>query len=276
MREVQLQSGPNTIVAKVYESENFQDKVIIISSATGTPQSYYKRFAQFMSTHGFAVITFDYSGVALSAPKQMKGYKSSLVHWGKYDLTAVIEYAQQNFPNAKLYHVGQSIAGQVLLFCPKADVFEASVQVACQTGDWNLWPWYFRFILFFNWHILRWITNTFGYFPGKRLGIMEDLPKGVGLDWSYSGLDNQYLPNKIENKDEQLAAIKKLPVIAYSFTDDRTAPLKSVKSLHALYRSEQLTHHHIRPKDFGIRKIGHFGFFREKCKMFWKEIAEAL
>ena len=29
-------------------------------------------------------------------------------------------------------------------------------------------------------------TAIFGYFPGKRLGWLEDTPKGVVRDWAYS------------------------------------------------------------------------------------------
>ena len=50
---------------------------IIVASATGVPQQFYRRFAEYTVALGYQVLTFDYRGVGLSAPKQIKGFGMS-------------------------------------------------------------------------------------------------------------------------------------------------------------------------------------------------------
>jgi predicted alpha/beta hydrolase len=65
--------------------------------------------------------------------------------------------------------------------------------VAAQSGYWALWPFPVKIVLFFNWYFLQILTRLFGYFPGKKLGLMEDLPKGVAIEWARWGLKKDYL-----------------------------------------------------------------------------------
>src|SRR5208337_1122445 len=49
-----------------------------------------------------------------------------------------------------------------------------------------------------KWHVaMPLITTLFGYFPGKRLGWMEDTPKGVVRDWAFSRNTVQWKMGKI-------------------------------------------------------------------------------
>ena len=64
----------NQITAQIYEAE--KNTVLIISSATGVKQSFYKKFAEFVSANGITVITFDYSGIGLSLKKPIKQIKN--------------------------------------------------------------------------------------------------------------------------------------------------------------------------------------------------------
>ena len=41
---------------------------LLVACATGVPQAYYRRFAEYMSQYQYQVLCFDYRGVAKSAP----------------------------------------------------------------------------------------------------------------------------------------------------------------------------------------------------------------
>ena len=54
---------------------------IVVACATGVPQPFYRRFAEFSAAQGFEVLTFDYRGIHLSAPKQLKDFQMSYLDW---------------------------------------------------------------------------------------------------------------------------------------------------------------------------------------------------
>ncbi|HAN84745.1 MAG TPA: alpha/beta hydrolase, partial [Micrococcus luteus] len=39
---------------------------VVIASATGVKATYYRRYAEFLASHGFHAVTFDYRGVGES------------------------------------------------------------------------------------------------------------------------------------------------------------------------------------------------------------------
>ena len=41
---------------------------ILVGSATGVPQGFYRRFAEFAARNGFTTLTLDYRGIGASAP----------------------------------------------------------------------------------------------------------------------------------------------------------------------------------------------------------------
>ncbi len=65
---------------------------VIVAGATGVPQGFYRRFANFASDRGFETITFDYRGIGESKPDSLKGFRMNLLDWGKLDLAAVARF----------------------------------------------------------------------------------------------------------------------------------------------------------------------------------------
>jgi predicted alpha/beta hydrolase len=166
--------------------------------------------------------------------------------------------------------MGLSIGGQIAGLTPSIRKVDALVNVAAQSGYWGLWPFPIKFILFFNWYFLQILTQLIGYFPGKKLRMMEDLPKGVAIEWAKWGLKKDYLFDFLPEATAQYAAIK-LPLLVYSFTDDGTAPIKTVDALTSKFENCKITRKHIQPKEIQVKKIGHFGFFRPECKVLWDD-----
>ena len=72
----------HTIVANIYEGEKI-NTVLIIASATGVKQSFYKKFAEYVSSNGILVITFDYLGIGLSLKSSIKNLENKASDWGE-------------------------------------------------------------------------------------------------------------------------------------------------------------------------------------------------
>jgi predicted alpha/beta hydrolase len=49
-----------------------------------------------------------------------------------------------------------------------------------------------------------------------------------------------------------------------------------VEALHAHYGARERAHRHLTPAELGLRRIGHFGFFRPGAEPLWRETAEWL
>lgn len=51
-------------------------------------------------------------------------------------------------------------------------------------------------------------------------------------------------------------------MLSLSFTDDEMMSEQGIRSLHRLYANAPIEYRRIAPRDIGVPRIGHFGFFR--------------
>lgn len=111
-----------------------------------------------------------------------------------------------------------------------------------------------------------------GYLPGA-LGIGEDLPAGVALEWASWCRTPGYLAG--EGFEGRRAGFARLdaPVLAYGFDDDGYAPRAAVDALHAFYVGAKVERRQL-GREAG--RFGHFGFFRERHRALWRDVAAFL
>jgi predicted alpha/beta hydrolase len=115
------------------------------------------------------------------------------------------------------------------------------------------------------------LTPLFGYFPGKRLRIVGDLPKGVAYQWRRWCLHPDYLLAEGEPARRAMAGFA-APMLSFSFEDDVMITREAVDQLHGFYRGAVVERRHLAPADLGRDRIGHFGFFSESSRdTLWKQ-----
>ena len=62
-------------------------------------------------------------------------------------------------------------------------------------------------------------------------------------------------------------------MLAMSFTDDEFMSRRNIESLHGFYAVAPKAMRHITPAERGLRRVGHFGFFRPQHQpSLWIEI----
>lgn len=254
----------NGLGITTYPADHGSGTVVLIASATGVLQSYYRHFATWMAAQGPAVVTFDYTGIGASRPAHMRACKATVRSWATDDLSTVIDHVHTTMAPKRLLLLGHSIGGQLAGLCPRQEGIDGLVLVAAQLGHWRWWPKNQRWRLYFRWFILlRGLTRLFGYFPGKRIGVMEDLPGPMALEWSTWGLSPNYLFDHVADAAGRFANLK-VPAVIWSFEDDRDlAPKLAVDKLAERLVNCRITREHLRPADLGAQRIGHFGFFRK-------------
>jgi predicted alpha/beta hydrolase len=108
--------------------------------------------------------------------------------------------------------------------------------------------------------------RLFGYYPGKRLRKVGDLPKGVMTQWRRWCLNREAAVGaEGEVVRAQYAAVR-APIVSLSFVDDELMSARNIESLHGFYVNAQRTMKRIAPEDIHVRRIGHFGFFRSSFR----------
>lgn len=239
-------------------------KVLVINSATAVSKDLYKNYALYMSGYGFDVITYDYRGIAASRPKKLRGFQASFSIWGQKDFTDVLQYVKQNYPNYSVLVLGHSIGGTIIGMSENCSLIDGIVNIGAQTAYYKDWD-VEKHKLYLLWHVVfPSITKFFGYFPGKWLGLLEDVPKGVIKQW--------HARRKIHNMTEQLnKSGQKVyyhefygKLLTLAIEDDPIGTEKALKRIHDVFTSADKRIELVRPKDIGAEKIGHFGFFSRR------------
>lgn len=255
------------------ESHNGPKAAVLLSSATAVKRRYYQPFASFLAEAGLAVLTYDYRGVGGSRPARLKGYEAAMHQWATRDAQGALEWLAGRYPGLPLLLVGHSFGGQGLGLMPDGRRLSAALLVAAQSGSWRNWPGLHRLWMWTVWTLLIPASTALcGYFPAKRLGIAEDLPAGVAREWARWGRHPRYLLGAGDPAWEERFAGVRMPILAVSLSDDLYAPRRAAEHLLSFYSGARVRHRHVRPRDVGRRKIGHFGFFREACREpLWEE-----
>lgn len=236
--------------------------VIVLASAVGVKQTLYFKFSEYLKSHGFAVYTFDYAGIGYSRKAPLNGLDISASQWGANDLECVIQHAKRKNAAAELLIIGHSIGGQLIGLAPSNVLANGILLVAAQSGYWRLWKGAAKARMFMTWYLLvPVLTYIFGYFPGKKIGSSEDLPKQMVLEWRNWCCSPNYLFDHIPTADQGFKAIE-CPIYSYSSRDDGYAPKVAVDWLTSKYENAKTTRKHLVSEDSEAPVIGHFSFFK--------------
>ncbi len=244
----------------------------IIAPATGAKASYYWRYASYLASVEFSVVVADYRGVGRSAPqgapRTLKGLHVRWHHWGTLDLDAVIGWAQQNnSPEGRMVVVGHSFGGLAACLAPRAPAISRLLMVGTQHAHWPDYARDRRLQMLWRWHLaMPIITAAYGYFPGRQLGWLEDLPRGVAFDWA-KGYRN--FACTIGRRDaDALARCAGLTfeILAVAPTDDEFATATDVHRALAYLPRADVRICFIDPATVGTDQIGHLGLFNDRFR----------
>ena len=139
------------------------------------------------------------------------------------------------------------------------------VTVAAGSGYWRDYvPKLRRFSPLLWFLIVPVCLAVAGYFPGRTLRMIGDVPAGVMRQWRSWCLNPDYLFGVLPSGVRAAYASLQLPLLSLSFTDDEFLSQRNIESLHAFYAGAAKEMQRIAPEDIGMPHIGHFGFFRKR------------
>jgi predicted alpha/beta hydrolase len=263
-----LNTGIAQISLRVYDTTSAPHTSVVIGGAMGVKQSYYAPFAEWLSGQGFRVTTFDYRGSGDSPTDTpnggLRGFKADLLDWAR-DYEAVVDVAKAALPDAPLYLLGHSLGAQLPGFLRNQHKVSGLVSIAAGSGYWrDNAPQLRRMVLYFWYVLVPLATRLCGYFPGRSLRKVGDLPAGVMLQWRRWCLNPQYSVGAEGEAARRSYEQVTFPVQAVAITDDELMTWRGTQNLINLYANAPRSMERIAPADVKARRIGHFGFFREQ------------
>jgi predicted alpha/beta hydrolase len=260
------------LAATLYMPRGPRDQAVLINSAVAVPRRFYAPFASYLAGRGTVVVTYDYRGIGGSRPASLKGFDASLSTWASHDVTSAVAFMRARWPTLRLNYVGHSFGCQALGLLPNNNQVSHALFVAGQAAYWRLMSGREGYRIYALMNLVGVpAARLLGYMPG-RLGIGEDLPRDVFLEWTRWVKNKRYMFD-----DTSLSALRNFPhyresLRALSFTDDPWAPMPAVELLCSGFTNAKPTVMSLSLDGTGIARIGHFGFFRpENRERLWKE-----
>lgn len=239
---------------------------IVIAAAMAVPQSFYAPFARHLAAMGYAVWTFDYRGTGESLSGSMRGVKADLTDWFARDYDAVVNLAADAHAGTPVFVVGHSFGGQSAPLLPSRARLAGLINVSVGSGSMRHITRAIRRTAPLMWYLLvPLLCPLFGYFPGKRIGVIGNIPTGAMFQWRRWCLTPEYILSG-EPGARAAYASAEFPVLALTFTDDEMLIEDGSRMLHAAYTKRPPDYRLIAPVQFGLKRIGHFGFFKPQSE----------
>ena len=170
---------------------------VLVCGATGVRQRFYTPFASWLASEGFAALTFDYRGMGESLfgthPRHCPARKQD---WGELDMPAALDWLRQRTAANRVDLVGHSAGAQLVGLMPNREAIRKVVMIAGSTGYVRSIRFPTRLMAEFMLRVYLPLTaRVLGYTPARRVGLGEDLPAGVALQWARWCRNPGYIEN---------------------------------------------------------------------------------
>lgn len=250
--------------------------VCVINGGAGIASSYYDRFAGYLASGGVPTLVYDYRGVGRSRPKNLRGFRASIEDWGSKDCAAALEWLSDHFPTAKRVVVGHSIGGFVTGFVTNGRLVDRMLLIGAHTAYWRDYAAAARPWMYLLWHaFMPAVTTAVGYFPGRRLHLMEDLPAGIAMEWAGRRRPEFWSKLRLADGSPDVERIKlalagfralRASTLAIRIEDDPFGTAAATDRILSLYENCHAARLSVGPDQADGQAIGHFGFFRPRFR----------
>ena len=259
----------------LYRSPNAK-ATMVLASATGVPQLFYRRFAEYAAQQGFHVFSFDYRGIAASAPSTLRHFKMCYLDWGRLDLSAAIDVATEL--QQPVFVIGHSYGGQALGLCRNHADVKAMYCFGTGAGWHGYMPFKERLKVQVFWQLVfPPLVQAYGYLPWQKLNMGANLPRDVYKQWRRWCQYPRYFFDDPEfaGLHECYAAVY-TPIYAVTALDDDWALPASRHAFMQHYKNAKLHYIDLKPEEFGLNNIGHMGYFRKGAEPIWQQMLDDL
>jgi predicted alpha/beta hydrolase len=256
--------------------------VLLLCCGGGIPASRYARLARFLAAKGFPVLAFDYRGIGDSRPAHLRALRAGNEDWSEHDCGGAIAEIRRRFPAAELVAIAHSIGPLLVGGAPNVAEVSRFVFIGAHTGYFGDYLGRYRLPMAVMWHgVMPVLVRLVGYFPGRALRLGEDIPRQVAWQWATRRTPD-FHPKHAGDVARGRAWLERHYTVqgralVIAIVDDAFATESGTRRLLGMYPRLQVEHERIRPADVGLKRIGHFGYFRRLAEAnLWPRIVAFL
>jgi len=240
--------------------------VIVLNGATGFPQSFYFKLAQYAAERGYDALLYDYRGMGFSASSEPASETARMSDWGLFDMRVALDVASARANGLPVATVGHSVGGQFLGLLRNHALARVHVQIATSTGYWRWEAPPFKYLAWWFWRVHGPLMIALkGYVPtgGGWAGL--PLPRGIYEEWRRWCLrPDHFRPDLSTYLADNCFSEIRAPLLTIGFTDDPIATRRTIEELNRFFPNAQRESRWYSPADAGVKRIGHEGFFSSK------------
>ncbi len=262
--------------ATLFEPERPPRVATIVSGAAAVPRGFYRSFASYLCDRGAAVLTYDYRGSGLP-PDVLRRSTAQMRDWGERDFPGIVIWMRKRYRTLPVRAIGHSYGGHALFLSADNVAIDRAVTIASGLGYWRNCAPVERYRVY---ALMRFAVPSgiaaCGYSPGSRLGFGEDLAAGVAREWAKWVLAPHYFLDDPTLESVRNGANYRGPLLMLGLSDDLWATRRSIEGLAAAFTGTTPQLRTISPRDVGLSRIGHMGFFRSgNGSALWPIVADA-
>ncbi|MGH1563164.1 alpha/beta hydrolase family protein [Mumia sp. DW29H23] len=259
-----------TLYGRWFEPVGRPRGVVVVAPAMATDAAYYRHLASWLRDQQLAVLLFDYRGYGWSGSGALADVDADAMRW-MLDARDAAAYAIERADGLPVTWIGHSLGGQALGVVPH-ERLAGAVLVASGTGTWRYNVASLRWRAPLLWKVIAPVAIAVsGYFPGKRLGVLGDVPPHVMRQWGRWCMQRDYLwsefPDLVTAYEEVTT-----PTVSLSFVDDELLAERSFRDLADRLPNAVVEFLRVSPADHDLRAVGHHGFFRKDKAALWESL----
>lgn len=269
--KLQITTGDGIILAASLFMPEKPKAGLLISSGTGYPKEFYAQFAKYGASRGFACLTYDYRGIASSAPEDMRACTADFLTWGTRDAPAALDALASRMDGLPVFTLGHSFGGQLIGLMDNHNLATGHALVAVGNGYWfghRPSEWWQEFLFFFILGPLSLARH--GYLKGPQFWPGASMPRPLFLQWRKWCLTRDYYwTDVLEKLNGAHFSMDGANMCQFAFTDDPIVNPKTEPFTRQCYQDAAYETCWTRPADIGVKKIGHSGMFSRTARAFW-------
>jgi predicted alpha/beta hydrolase len=265
------------LAARLFEPARPTGQPVLVAGGLGVGQRFYRRFAQWLASQGRPVLTFDLRGMGDSRlpahRKSLRGLDIDMLGWARLDFAAAVAWLAGLADDGRIQVVGHSLGAHHAAMTGAATQqrIETLVAVAAGSGYWRDWNPPSRRKAPLMLHLAGpLLIPALGWFPGRRLGMVGDLPGPAARQWMrwcrHPGFAWGAEPAALAPSLDSA----RFSIRAFGFRDDDAMSEWCCRKLLQAMPHASSTLTMLKPMDVGMASIGHIGAFRaEAAQRLW-------
>jgi predicted alpha/beta hydrolase len=247
-----------------WHGANAFERSLVFIPAFAAPQAYLQCFAAYLAQQGWGVMTFDYRGIGASKDDRLDSLVT-LDDWVNLDILAAISEVKRRTGAHFLGAIAHSVGGQLLGQSPVRQSIDGALFISSQRGIPKLFQGMARLRIHYAYTVFPILIRMLGYLPISKFTLPQPCPSKALLQWMRWGQTGIFTDANGINVEHRFADYKSA-LITLTIADDYDyATAAAVEALASLYVGATVHHQVIIPQDYGLERIGHFGFFHRRA-----------